>query len=192
MRGMGTASQHTPFSRMRHMLGRARIAVALLTLSASGLVGIVLHEGYTEKAVIPTKGDRPTVGHGSTFRDDGTPVQMGDTITPPKALARTRTHINNDEAGLKRCVTAPLNQVEYDILVDFAYQYGVARTCSSSMVANVNRGHYAAACGSYTAYRLSGTDRYDCSTLVNGKPNQRCWGVWQRNLERQAQCLAAQ
>ena len=35
-----------------------RRTVAGLTLSAAALVGIVLHEGYTDRAVIPVKGDR--------------------------------------------------------------------------------------------------------------------------------------
>ncbi|WP_297832981.1 hypothetical protein [Thermomonas sp.] len=56
--------------------------MAALTLSAAALVGIVLHEGYTDRAVIPVKGDVPTIGFGTT-----TDVKIGDTTTPPKALA---------------------------------------------------------------------------------------------------------
>ncbi len=41
-----------------------RRTVAALTLSAAALVGIVLHEGYTDRAVIPVKGDVPTIGFG--------------------------------------------------------------------------------------------------------------------------------
>ena len=48
-----------------------RVSVAVLTLSAAGLVSILSQESYTERAIIPTKNDRPTVGFGSTFRDDG-------------------------------------------------------------------------------------------------------------------------
>ncbi|MBD3814505.1 MAG: lysozyme, partial [Betaproteobacteria bacterium] len=43
-----------------------RRTVAGLTLSAAALVGIVLHEGYTDRAVIPVKGDVPTIGFGTT------------------------------------------------------------------------------------------------------------------------------
>lgn len=172
------------------MLGRMRLAVAALSFSAAGLVALVTEEHWSGTAVIPTKNDRPTVGFGSTFREDGSPVQLGDTIDPPKAVARSYGHIAKDEAGLKRCVTGELSQVEYDILVKFTYQYGVAATCNSAMVRHINAGRYAQACKSYPLYKMSGG--YDCSTLVNGQPNKRCWGVWQRNLERQAQCLAAQ
>lgn len=64
----------------------ARSLVALLVLSAAGLVAIVSREGYTETAVIPTKNDRPTVGFGSTFHADGTPVRLGDRNTPDLSL----------------------------------------------------------------------------------------------------------
>ena len=56
-----------------------RRTVAALTLSAAALVGIVLHEGYTDRAVIPVKGDVPTIGFGTTSG-----VKIGDTTTPPK------------------------------------------------------------------------------------------------------------
>lgn len=29
-------------------------------------------------------------------------------------------------------------------------------------------------------------------TTINGQPNRRCWGVWERQLERHAKCLAEQ
>ena len=41
-----------------------RRTVAGLTLSAAALVGIVLHEGYTDRAVIPVLGDVPIIGFG--------------------------------------------------------------------------------------------------------------------------------
>ena len=163
-----------------------RVVVAALSLSAMGFAGLVMEESYTDRAVIPTKGDRPTVGFGSTFRDDGTPVQMGDTITPARAIARSVAHIAKDEAGLKRCVTGAMSQTEYDILVKFSYQYGVTATCNSSMVRNINAGQYAQACEGYTLYRYSAG--FDCST----PGNRVCGGVWTRNLERRDACRAAQ
>lgn len=171
------------------MIGK-RVPVAALTLSAAGLVAILLQEDYTDRAIVPTKNDRPTVGFGSTFKEDGSPVRLGDTIRPPQAVKRSLAHIEKDEARLKKCVTAPLSQVEYDILVDFSYQYGVPTICKSSMVRLANAGDYIGSCNAYPLYKRSGG--YDCSTLINGQPNKRCWGVWTRNLERRDRCLAAQ
>ena len=167
-----------------------RVAIGVLSLSAAGFVAIVSQEDFTERAVVPTKNDRPTVGFGSTFREDGSPVLITDTIKPVPALRRSISHIAKDEAGLKRCVTGPLSQVEYDVLTDFAYQYGVSTACKSSMVLYANAARYRESCEAYTKYRFSGG--YDCSTLINGKPNKRCWGVWTRNLARRDKCLEAQ
>lgn len=164
--------------------------IAAITLSAAAFVGILTSEHYTGTAVIPTKNDRPTVGFGSTFRDDGSPVKLGDTIQPVEAVQRSIKHVAKDEANLKRCVTGMVSQTEYDILVDFAYQYGTDATCRSSMVRHINAGRYIESCKAYPLYKFSGG--YDCSTLVNGKPNKRCWGVWTRNLDRKDRCLAAQ
>ena len=162
-----------------------RAPVAVLSLSAAALVGLLAHEGYSDRAILPIEGDRPTVGFGSTFRDDGSAVQMGDTITPPKAVARTYAHIARDERGIKGCVTAPLTQVEYDVMVDFSYQYGVQTLCASSMVRHANAGRYVESCKSYLLYkRAAGRD---CSNRANG-----CYGVWVRSLDRYQRCLGAQ
>lgn len=159
-----------------------RTSIAALTLSAAGFVGLIAHEGFTDKAVIPVKGDRPTVGFGSTFRDDGTPVQMGDTITAPKAVTRSLNHISKDESRLKRCVTAPLTQYEYDTLVNHSYQYGSAKTCASEVVRLTNLQQYEQACQAYLNWgRVAGRD---CRIRSNG-----CYGVWLRSQERVKKCL---
>lgn len=165
------------------MIKRTRVAVASLAVSAAALVALVQDEGYTDKAVIPVRGDRPTVGFGSTFKEDGSPVVMGDTITPPKALARTLAHIQKDESGIKKCVTAELTQTEYDLMVDFAYQYGVPALCKSSIVRHANAGRYRESCNSYLLYKwVAG---FDCST----PGNKRCPGVWTRSLDRYQRCI---
>lgn len=161
-----------------------RVAVAVLSLSAAGYGATVAYEQYSESAIIPTRGDRPTVGLGSTFREDGSPVELGDRITPPKAIARSLAHIAKNEAGLKKCVTGAMSQVEYDILVDFTYQYGVAVACKSSMVRAINAGDYTAACEAYILYKRAGGR--DCSLPEN---RRICGGVWTRSLERRAKCM---
>ncbi len=171
------------------MSNRTRMGIASLAVSAAALVALWDHEGWTERAVIPVKGDVPTVGPGLTVRADGSPVQMGDTIKPLEGARRSLAHIQKDERGIKACVTAPLTQAEYDVMVSFAYQYGVKALCNSSIVREANAGNYAASCEAYKRFRF--VAGYDCSTLVDGKPNRRCWGVWARSLERAEQCKAA-
>lgn len=164
-----------------------RSTIAALTLSAAGLISLVMQESYTDKAVVPIPGDRPTVGFGSTFNADGSPVKIGDTTTPPKALRMSLAHIGKDELKLKRCVSGDLNQVEYDTLMDFSYWRGSGGACRSEVVMHINAGNYVAACGAYLnldSRRAAGKDCKD--------PANRCRGVWLRAQERHAKCMAAQ
>ncbi|WP_298235924.1 glycoside hydrolase family protein [uncultured Azohydromonas sp.] len=123
-----------------------RVAIAGLSLSAAALIGLWGREGWTERAVIPVPGDVPTIGPGLTQRADGTPVQLGDRITPLDGARRSLAHIQRDEAGLKRCVTVELHQAEYDAYLSLAYNIGVAAFCSSTLVKRLNAGDYAGAC----------------------------------------------
>lgn len=118
-----------------------RIQVASLALSASALVGIVLNEGYSDRAIIPVPGDIPTIGFGTT---DG--VKMGDRITPPKALQRALSDVSKYEGALKRCVTAPLYQYEYDAYLSLSYNIGSGAFCNSTLVRKLNAQDYAGAC----------------------------------------------
>lgn len=169
---------------------RTRIAIAALSLSAAAFVGRAVHEGYTDVAIIPTQGDRPTNGFGMTERPDGSPVQLGDRTNPVQALQRTLAYTVKADARLKACVKVPLYQVEFDLLSDHGYQYGVGTTCNSVMVRRVNSGDYAGSCRGYLEYKKAAG--YDCSTMINGQPNKRCWGVWERSKWRYDQCMSVQ
>jgi GH24 family phage-related lysozyme (muramidase) len=178
-----------PLPRRLRQRGQStpRIIVAALSLSAAGLVGLVVHEGYTDRAVVPTQGDRPTVGFGSTFHEDGTPVQLGDTTTPVRALIKAHAHITKDEAAFRASLPGvALHQGEYDVYLDWTYQYGTAAWAKSGMRRELLAGDYTAACNALLAYRFAGG--FDCST----PGNKRCAGVWTRQLERHAKCMELQ
>lgn len=102
-----------------------RIAVVALSLSAAAFIGLAQHEGYTDRAVIPTQGDVPTVGFGSTVHEDGSRVKMGDRTTPVNALVKAHAHISEEEQRFRASLPgASLTQAEYDLYMDFVYQYG--------------------------------------------------------------------
>ncbi len=123
------------------MIKRQRSAIAGIVLSASALVGLALSEGYSDTAIIPVPGDVPTIGFGST---EG--VKPGDRITPPRALARALTDVQKYEGAIKRCVTVPLHQYEYDAYVSLAYNIGPTAFCGSTLVKRLNAQAYADAC----------------------------------------------
>lgn len=121
-----------------------RITIAALALSAAGFVGIVAHEGYTEKAVIPVRGDVPTVGFGTT---EG--VKLGDKTTPPVALERALRDVSKDEGAVKRCVKVPLFQREYDAAIQLSYNIGTTAFCNSTVVKRWNAGDYPGGCEAF-------------------------------------------
>lgn len=168
-------------------MSRARIAVAALSFSLAGFAGLAVHEHYVEDAMIPTKNDRPTVGLGSTFHEDGTPVKLGDKTTPVRAILKAAAHIGKEEEKFRASLPGvELHQSEYDVYMDWVYQYGTGRWATSSMRRNLLAGDYVSACNALLLYKFSGG--YDCST----PGNKRCAGVWTRQLERHAKCMAAQ
>lgn len=160
----------------------ARIVVASLSLSAAAFVALVASEGYTDRAVIPTKGDVPTVGFGST-----TGVKMGDTTTPVRAIQRAAKELDTVyEAAVKRCAPVPMHQAEYDVYVDMTYNIGAGAFCGSTMARKLREGDYISACNQILQWKRAAG--YDCST----PGNKRCWGLWERRLELHAQCMGAQ
>jgi len=166
---------------------RQRVAVGLLSISAAGFAVWQASEGFTPTAVIPTKDDVPTIGHGSTRYEDGSPVRMGDTITLARAEILARNL--NGQAEKQFAASLPgvkLHQVEFDVYMDFVGQYGIGTWLAGSPRRDLLAGKYAQACNDLLKYRYAAG--FDCST----PGNKRCAGVWTRQLERHAKCMAAQ
>ncbi len=158
---------------------RARIALGALALSASGLVGIALHEGYTDTAVTPVKGDVPTIGFGTT---EG--VKIGDRITPPKALERALKDARKFEGALKACVAVPLHQHEYDTYVSFSYNVGPSAFCSSSLVKKLNAGDYPGACAELLRWTF-----FQGKNCAAPEHARLCGGLATRRQSEYRQCM---
>ncbi|MFZ5393316.1 glycoside hydrolase family protein [Acinetobacter seifertii] len=143
-------------------------------------------EGYTANPTIPVKGDRPTIGNGTTFYPDGRAVKMTDpAITRKQAFDYLKFTMNKDAQPFnKTLLNIPISQVEYDLYLDFTYQYGVSAWSSSSMLRNLKVGKYKAACDSLLKWKF--VAKRDCSIRSNG-----CYGVWSRQLDRHQKCLSA-
>ena len=173
-------------------MSKARVLACLLTVSVAGFSAWKASEGFTESPVIPTKDDRPTIGHGSTKYEDGTPVKMTDPpITRERGEVLARNLMTQDERRVIASIPGvKLHQEEFDLYMDFVGQYGVGNWRKSSMRDRLLEADYRGACRALLNYRFAA--KYDCSTRINGKPNKRCWGVWTRQLARYEKCMAAQ
>ena len=154
---------------------QARSAVALLVLAASTLVGIAVHEGYKDEAYIPVRGDVPTVGFGTTAG-----VKIGDKTTPVRSLVRLLDEIEGVyAAGVKRCVTVPLYQHEYEAFVSLAYNVGVPTFCRKALPGKppnlidlINSGKYEEACVRIEAFKY-GPGRKILPGLVRRRAEER-------------------
>ena len=150
---------------------KARIVIGALTLSASALVGIAVHEGYRGEAYIPVKGDKPTLGYGTT---DG--VKPGDTIEPVQALVRKLQDVQKFEGALKQCVRVPLHQHEYDAFLSLAYNIGPGAFCGSTLVRRLNAGDYAGACAEILRWDRFRGEPLRGLTLRRQAENRQCLG----------------
>jgi lysozyme len=136
------------------------------------LIGIALHEGYNENAYIPVPGDVPTIGFGTTEN-----VELGDTTTPERALVRLLNDANKFESSIKRCVTVPLYQYEYDAYVSLTYNIGGKAFCKSTLVKKLNQQDYLGACQQILKW-----DKF------RGKPLR---GLTKRRQEEYQKCLGS-
>lgn len=164
-----------------------RIPASALGLTAAIVAAWIGAEGFTFGPVIPTKGDVPTIGHGSTQYEDGRRVTLADPPITRQRAAELATNLLDGQyvACVKRSLgEAPMHPVEFEQAVDFAGQYGCATWVGSSMRRGYAAGNYRQACNAYLLYKFAAG--YDCST----PGNKRCSGVWTRQLKRHAACSA--
>jgi lysozyme len=120
---------------------KLRLSVPTLGASAALIVALLVHEGYSDKAIIPVPGDVPTVGFGTTGG-----VKMGDTTTPVRALQRAYEDLSAMELRLRACIRVPLYQHEYDAFLSLSSNIGTGAFCGSTLVRKLNAYDYAGAC----------------------------------------------
>jgi lysozyme len=144
--------------------------IATISLSATALVALLVHEGYRDNAYIPVAGDVPTIGFGTT-----TGVKLGDRTSPEKALTVAMRDVQGFEGAIKECVTVPLHQYEYDAYTSLAYNIGSNAFCRSTLVRKLNTQDYVGACNQIL--------RWD---QFKGKPLA---GLTKRRQEEHKKCL---
>lgn len=82
--------------------------------------------------------NKETIGYGNTFYEDGTPVKMGDRITKERAESLFELIADSFASKVKPLVTANVNSNQFDALVSFAYNCGIANLKSSTLLRKVN------------------------------------------------------
>lgn len=166
---------------------KKRIAAGLLVVSAAAFGTWQAQEGFSCPPYIPTKGDVPTIGHGSTRYEDGTPVKLTDPPISRQRAAELAKNLMDQDA--KRCfkglLDVPMLQQEYDAYNDFCGQFGTGNFQSSGMKRELLKGNYEAACTSLLRWKFQAGR--DCSKPENWGPHG-CKGVWARQQKRFKLC----
>ena len=122
-----------------------------LSYSKSGLALTEQFEGLRLTAYQDSVGVW-TIGYGHT----GSDVHPGLIITQMEAEAL----LLNDVASAARCVnqlvTVPLNQNQFDALVDFVFNVGKGNFAASTLLKDLNAGNFAGAAGEFQKWDHAG------------------------------------
>ena len=168
------------------MSNKTKFIVTMLTAISVG--GIAYTQSKEGTVLVPYKDSVgvATIGTGTTVYPNGQKVKMTDPkITEKQATEYLKFHINKDAKIFnKTLLGVPLSQAEYDLYMDFTYQFGTGAWSSSSMLRNLKQGKYKQACDSLVKWKYAA--KRDCSVRSNG-----CYGVWVRQVERHSKCMRA-
>lgn len=126
-------------------LNKSKIKYNPLELSTSqkGLDLIKEFEGFVPTTYLcPAK--IPTIGYGHTGKVDGKTLDMNNkiTISRQKAEELLREDVKSFELLVKKYITVPLTQNQFDALVSFTYNLGGESLRNSTLRKVLNQGKY--------------------------------------------------
>ena len=107
--------------------------------SKAGITMIKHYEGTKLKAYKCPAG-KWTIGTGSTYWPDGTPVKEGDTVTEQGAEDLLMATLAPFERDVERLVEVPMTQGQFDALVSFAFNVGTNNLKGSTLLKVFNNG----------------------------------------------------
>lgn len=98
-----------------------------------------------------------TIGIGSTRDIDGTAITMDHpAITESQAVNLMLATLKAYEDAVTRYVTVPLNQNQFDALVDFAYNAGAQNLRTSTLLKKLNASDYVGASLQFNSWVYGG------------------------------------
>lgn len=119
-----------------------------MRLSDAGLRLLTQFEGFRADAY-PDPGSANglpvTIGFGSTRWEDGSPIQLGQTVERERAEAMLRLEVAEVEAAVGDAVTVPITQAIFDALCVFTFNVGIGAFRRSTLLRKLNAGDYRSA-----------------------------------------------
>jgi lysozyme len=148
-----------------------RTTAASLVASASVIVGVAIHEGYSDTAYKDVAGVT-TIGFGQA---DGT--KLGDKTNPVRALVKLEQSLDEHAKGMVECIKVPISQGEYDAYLDFTYNVGVFSFCTSTLNKKLNSSDYDGACKELLKWNKAGGKVSEGLTKRRNDEYQTCMGT---------------
>lgn len=108
-----------------------------MNISENGLKFIKEQEGFVSCPYKDQTGT-PTIGIGSTFYENGMPVQMTDPcITPERAMELVHSYLKPVIEEIPKLIDKPLTQNQFDVICDFVYNIGMGGFKSSTLLKKI-------------------------------------------------------
>jgi lysozyme len=134
-------------------------------MSNDGINLVKQFEGLREDAYRCSAGVL-TIGYGHTGD-----VQEGDRITREKATEYLTADLKHAENAVRKYVTVPLTQKQYDSLVSFAYNVGNRAFGKSTLLEKLNAGDYDGAAEQFQRWVKANGEK--CDGLVNRRQKEK-------------------
>jgi lysozyme len=120
-------------SRYSLTRGAAKATFALtLALSSIGALSIVGYEGYRKAAY------RDPVGIVTVCSGHTATAKLGQTLTEAQCAELLKGDVQYAEAAVRRLVTVPLTQAQFDSLVSFVFNVGESAFAKSTLLKQIN------------------------------------------------------
>lgn len=128
-------------------------------------------EGFSAKPYL-CPANVPTIGYGSTRYENGDAVSMDDAaIDEARAIGIMRAALKSYENDVLRYLKVPVNQNQFDALVDFAYNCGSKNLLKSTLLAKVNEQKFDAAAKEFDKWIYANGRKL--SGLINRRKAER-------------------
>jgi len=102
------------------------------------------------------------IGHLITHNE----YHQGECLTTAQCEALLKSDLGSYVSCVKNAITAPINQNQFDALVDFVYNLGCG-SLGGGLASTINRGNYGGACGIIKEYVYAG------GQILQGLVNRR-------------------
>jgi lysozyme len=122
-------------------------------LSEAGLALLKRCEGFREKTYLDVVGIA-TIGYGHRLLPG---EHFPDGIDEARGAVMLEADVCDAEAAVSRLVKVPLTQGQFDALVDFVFNLGSGRLAGSTLLRELNAGHYESAADEFLKWDHAGS-----------------------------------